>query len=259
MKSKRKSSRSLSGRKRTNKSYSSKRTGHVSRNRTSYRNRTGYRRNSGYRKRSGRRYPWFRYLILLGIVVICVIGISNCAGKRRAAAIQQQGEDNRPAMDVELLTVNSYSRPEIELKKVNGIVVHYTANPGSTARQNRDYFEGLKDTHTTKASAHFVIGLDGEIVQCIPTSEMAYASNNRNSDTIAIECCHPDADGKFTQETYDSLVELTAWLCQKFGLDADDVIRHYDVTGKLCPLYFVDHEDAWKQFKKDVDAAIQAL
>ena len=96
-------------------------------------------------------------------------------------------------------------------------------------------------------------------MQCIPTSEMAYASNNRNSDTIAIECCHPDADGKFTQETYDSLVELTAWLCQKFGLDADDVIRHYDVTGKLCPLYFVDHEDAWKQFKKDVDAAIQAL
>ena len=45
----------------------------------------------------------------------------------------------------------------------------------------------------------------------------------------------------------------------EFGLDADDVIRHYDVTGKLCPLYFVDHEDAWKQFKKDVDAAIQAL
>lgn len=259
MKSKRKSSRSLSGRKRTNKSHSSKRTGYVSRNRTSYRKRTGYRRNSGYRKRFGRRYPWFRYLILLGMVVICVIGISNCAGKRRAATIQQQGEDNRPAMDVELLTVNSYSRPGIELKKVNGIVVHYTANPGSTARQNRDYFEGLKDTHTTKASAHFVIGLDGEIVQCIPTSEMAYASNNRNSDTIAIECCHLDADGKFTQETYDSLVELTSWLCQKFGLDADDVIRHYDVTGKLCPLYFVDHEDAWKQFKKDVDAAIQAL
>lgn len=76
--------------------------------------------------------------------------------------------------------------------KVRGIVVHYTANPGTTAIQNRNYFAGLEQSHQTKASSHFVIGLDGEIVQCIPCNEIAYASNNRNSDTIAIECCIPD-------------------------------------------------------------------
>ena len=53
----------------------------------------------------------------------------------------------QPDIDVELLTVNPYSRPGTETNKITGIVVHYTANPGSTAMDNRNYFEGLKDSH----------------------------------------------------------------------------------------------------------------
>ena len=159
-------------------------------------------------------------------------------------------------MDVQLLTMNPESRPGIALEKINGIVIHYTANPGTTAQNNRDYFEGLKDSHETQASSHFVIGMDGEIIQCIPSTEIAYASNDRNNDTLSIECCHPDESGKFTDATYRSLVQLTAWLCVKFGLTEDDVIRHYDVTGKNCPKYFVEHEDAWEDFKENVSLAI---
>lgn len=158
------------------------------------------------------------------------------------------------------LTPNPYSRPELPLTEVNGIVVHYVANPCSTARENRSYFESLKDqtgSNTASASSHFVIGLEGEVVQCIPLSEVAYASNNRNSDTISIECCHPDETGKFYNSTYNSLVELCAYLCVEFGLEPEDVIRHYDVTGKICPKYFVDHEDAWEQFHKDVKQAMK--
>ena len=157
-----------------------------------------------------------------------------------------------PEIDVELLTVNPYSRPGIALKTVKGIVVHYTANPGSSAMANRNYFENLKESQDRKVSSHFVVGLDGEIIQCIPTKEIAYASNDRNTDTLSIECCHPDETGEFTEDTYDSLVQLTAWLCKRFSLDRDDVIRHFDVTGKNCPRYFVEHEDAWEQFKEDV-------
>ena len=80
---------------------------------------------------------------------------------------------------------------------MNTLVIHYVGNAGSTAMDNRNYFESLKDTRDRSASSHFVIGLDGEIVQCIPLSEVAYASRHRNSDTISIECCHPDEDGKF--------------------------------------------------------------
>ena len=161
---------------------------------------------------------------------------------------------SEPEIDVQLLDVNPYSRPGTQSNGITGIVIHYTANPGSTAQGNRDYFNGLQFSHETKASSNFVVGLDGEIIQCIPSTEISYASNDRNSDTLSIECCHPDESGQFTEATYQSLVNLTAWLCSHFDVPVDSVIRHYDVTGKECPKYFVDHEDAWEQFRKDVAA-----
>ena len=198
---------------------------------------------------------------LLALVLLVIVGVTrhqkNKAVSADSPVTLSEVDQNRPELDVELLMVNPYSRPGTALEKVNGIVIHYTANPGATAIANRNYFENLKDTHTTKASSHFVVGLEGEIVQCIPTAEIAYASNDRNSDTISIECCYKNEDGSFEQATYDSVIKLTAWLCAKFGLTSEDVIRHYDVTGKLCPLYYVEHEDAWAQFKKDVDTYLQ--
>ena len=163
----------------------------------------------------------------------------------------------KPEISVSLLTVNPYSRPGTKSEKINEIVIHYTANPGTSAKQNRNYFENLKDTKTTKASSHFIVGINGEIIQCVPTWEIAYASNHRNSDTVSIETCHLHDDGTYTKETYESLVQLTAWLCEKFGLTEDDVIRHYDITGKICPKYFVEDEDAWEQFKMDVKNVLE--
>ncbi len=164
-----------------------------------------------------------------------------------------------PEIDVQLLTPNNYSRSQKALEQINGIVVHYTANPGSSAQANRDYFENLKDGEGTKASSHFVIGLGGEIIQCIPSSEISYASNDRNYDTLSIECCHPDESGQFTDKTYQSLVDLTAWLCRAFEVDPDSVIRHYDVTGKDCPKYYVENEDAWQQLKADIAGKYREL
>lgn len=158
------------------------------------------------------------------------------------------------------LTPNEYSRPGKELKEVNAIVVHYVGNPGTTAAQNRSYFENLKDTHATSASSHYIIGLEGEIIQCVPLNEISYASNNRNKDTIAIECCHPDETGQFTTATYKSLVKLVAALCRTYDLDPETgIIRHYDVTGKYCPLYYVNHEDEWYGFKLDVKAELATV
>ena len=153
-------------------------------------------------------------------------------------------------IDQQLIDVDGDSRRGVYLEGIRNIVVHYIGNPGTTAQQNRDYFASA----ASEVSAHFVIGLDGEIIQCIPLHEKSSASNHRNKDTISIEVCHPDVSGKFTDESYKSLVKLTAWLCEVCGLDSNDVIRHYDITGKQCPLYFVTHEDAWEQFLKDVNS-----
>ncbi|RDU24002.1 peptidoglycan recognition protein family protein [Anaerosacchariphilus polymeriproducens] len=196
---------------------------------------------------------------LLIIVILCIV-LFFCSKSVRQKFLGKEVPfiEDKPQINVQLLSVNEYSRPQTPLKKIKGIVVHYTGNPGTTAMQNRDYFEGLKKSKITKASSHFIIGIEGEIVQCIPTSEISYASNHRNSDTISIECCHPDETGKFTKETYDSLIELTAWLCSKFQVQVDDVIRHYDITGKNCPKYFVENTDAWKQFKLEVTNYIKS-
>lgn len=151
------------------------------------------------------------------------------------------------------LTVNRYSRPGIQLKKVDGIVIHYTANRGSRAFNNRSYFENLRLTHQTSASSHFIIDQDGTILQIIPLNEIAYASNTRNKDTISIECCYNESDGRFTRATYRTLIALVKALMDHYHLTSDDVIRHYDVTGKLCPLYFVENPREWMLFKKRLD------
>lgn len=161
-------------------------------------------------------------------------------------------------IDTKLLKKNEYSRPGIPIGNIKGVVVHYTANPGTNADENRNYFNNLprlnqNKQYPTYASSHFVIGLEGQIVQCVPLNEIAYASNDRNKDTISIECCHPDKSGKFNTLTYKALVELVSYLCIRYELEAEDVIRHYDVTGKMCPLYYVKNEDAWKEFLEQVN------
>ena len=155
-------------------------------------------------------------------------------------------------IDQQIIKVDGDSRRGVYLEGVRNIVIHYVGNPGSTAQQNRDYYA----SRSSEVSSHFVIGLKGEIIQCIPLHEKSSASNHRNKDTISIEVCHPDESGKFTDASYQSLVKLTVWLCEICDLDSSDIIRHYDITGKQCPLYFVSHENAWERFKKDVAISI---
>lgn len=152
----------------------------------------------------------------------------------------------------DLLPVNDWSRPGRAMQAVNGIVVHYVGNPGSTAKQNRSYFAKLALTHATYASSNFIIGLDGEILLCVPIGEVAFCSNDRNDDTLSIEVCHPDDTGEFTPESYAALVKLVRWLAEFYELGEEDILRHYDIRGKECPRYFVQNPEAWEEFKVTV-------
>lgn len=195
------------------------------------------------------------------ILLICFI-ISFFSQRKTEQTMTNQKILPKITIDSRLLEKNEYSRPGIPIGNITGVVVHYTANPGTNAEENRNYFNNLprlnrKKQHPTYASSHFVIGLEGQIVQCIPLNEMSYASNDRNKDTISIECCHPDDTGKFNTLTYKALIELVSYLCIRYDLDESDVIRHYDVTGKMCPLYYVQHEDAWETFKRAVALKLQ--
>ena len=206
-----------------------------------------------------------RRLTLFGCIIVLVLTIFGlifraCSGAGRVSPYGRPDpnyDDGRPYIDVQLLTPNPYSRPCIPTEKLKGIVIHYVGNPGSSAQNNRDYFEALKDSQDVYASSNFIVGLEGEIIQCVPTNEVAYCSNERNSDTVSIEVCHETADGKFNEHTYSSLVNLAGWLCMYLDISPKEIIRHYDVTGKICPKYYVEHEDAWDTFIDDVKVWIR--
>lgn len=191
-------------------------------------------------------------VIILIVVVLALCGVLGFTlykngGKLPAKQLNIKTLTTPDYVDEQLINVG-FARTGVKLVEINNIVIHYVGNPATSAQNNRDYFNKADTT----VCSHFVIGLDGEVIQCIPLDEKSNASNNRNLDTISIEVCHPDESGKFNNATYSSLVKLTAWLCDNSGLKAKDVIRHYDITGKECPKYFVDNESEWKNFLEDV-------
>lgn len=165
----------------------------------------------------------------------------------------------------DLLTVNKFSRPCRDLLSVKKIVLHWVANPGTTAKQNRNFFEMRKNGQYGYGSAHYICD-DTEIIQCIPNDEIAYhvgskqytdyglkISSYPNARTIGIEFCHPDETGKPLYATYKHIIELCKHLCNLFKLDPmKDITTHNAITGKDCPKYYVDVPTELFRLKDDV-------
>lgn len=131
----------------------------------------------------------------------------------------------------------THNRPYTKRSKTTAIAVHWVGNPNTSATANRNYFQS-----TNRAvSSNYIVGLKGEVICCIPDNEVSWCTNQANGYTVSIETCHPDDTGIFNDDTYKSLIELTAMLCKKYGLNPQNggVIRHFDVTGKVCPKCFV--------------------
>ena len=218
----------------------------------------GRLRRAEIRKRAKRRAVRNRIIVaavLIAFIAFIVILVSRLTGAVKTGLRHSQAEGMPEFVMQDYLSVNSYSRPGISTHTITGIVVHNTAEAGVTAQERRDYFESLAVSHETRAGANFIVGLDGEVIVCVPPGEVAYASNDRNLDTVSVEFCQPDDTGVLGDESYASMVQLLRWLCDKYDLEPDSIIRHYDVTGKLCPKYYVENPEAWEKLIADVRAA----
>lgn len=218
------------------------------------------------RKKTAKRRGFPFAAVFMALVVGVLAGLGGgyyVWGWERPYTVDLKAVEVPDWVKQEFIRKNIFSRPDVSRRKVNNIVLHYVANPGSSAEGNRNYFDSLADQDSqkggTSTSSHFIVGLEGEVIQCIPINEIAYANAPRNEDTLSIEVCHPDDTGKYSDATYESVVRLTAWLCTQLKLKSSDVVRHYDINGKLCPKYYVEHEEEWKQLRKDIDAAMKEL
>ena len=139
--------------------------------------------------------------------------------------------------------------------KTTKIAWHYTGASGVKGINTiNNWFDSINrgEQGNRYASSHFVCDLDGKIYSYIPMSRIAWTTNSANYYSIGIECATIGKDDHYTDEEYVSMVKLGAWLAQYYGLDPrKDFIRHYDVTKKICPRYFVNNSSKWKQFKLD--------
>lgn len=190
-------------------------------------------------------------LLAILILLVLILGIRIFVDKVTDTHGIVTSLPDKTTVTQDLLTVNEYSRPGDKLETVSGIVIHFAGNPGASAEENRNYFESLRLKKTSKAGTHFIVGIDGSLVQCIPTEEVCNAVLG-NKDTISILYCHETETGELTEEAYEALVKLTAYLCEEYDLGKEQIIRHYDLDGSECPGYFAVNQLEWEKFRAAV-------
>ena len=158
-------------------------------------------------------------------------------------------------------------------RKIEYIVIHYFGSLGDDAGVV-DYF----DRKGLKASAHYALD-DDSITQAVLGRDAAWHCGDSGRGTLKGKCCNAnsigievrpykvkashisaaDTDWYFHEQTIENLVELVRWLMDKHGIDAEHVVRHYDVTSKLCPRPWVGDDintyygktgnQLWAEFK----------
>lgn len=164
----------------------------------------------------------------------------------------------KPEMIEKFMKINRYGRPGTKRRRTTKIAFHFTGQHDVSAKNTVSYFSNVVangyrvNGRYIYASSHLVIGLQGELYHIVPFNEIAYTTNSANAYSIGVECATTGADDHYTDEEYKTMVKTGAWLAQTYKLDPRvDFIRHYDVTGKVCPRYFVNHKFQWEQFKLD--------
>lgn len=138
------------------------------------------------------------------------------------------------------------------------ICVHYTGQAGTGADRLALYYANVAagmfpDKPNSWTSTQYIVGLNGEVVRIVPDNEISYAASGHNDGTLHIEVCYKHNSGEFEQASKTALRELVQYLMKKYGIPADKVLRHYDLTGKRCPAYYVD-ETRWAALHEYITA-----
>jgi len=155
--------------------------------------------------------------------------------------------------------------------KIEYIVIHYVGATGD-AKANVNYYN---QQTTTSASADFFVGFAGDVWQYNPDPVARYCwavggaklstgggslyGIAKNVNCVSIEICvrnngskaDTSKDWYFEDATVASAIELTKYLMKLYDIPVDHVIRHYDVTGKICPNPFIyNHtKHTWDVFR----------
>ena len=210
-------------------------------------------------------------------------------GAKTWAALEKNPIDNKAVDDCVIYNPLSVHITPSRGRAIKYLAIHFTA--GSSSKEGRA-MTTKRTFETRDASADFCVD-DRDIVQFNPDPKNYYcwavgdakkqttggAKFNglaTNSNTISIEICSsckygyslavPNHEGwYFTKEVLDNAVKLTKLLMQKYGIPIGRVVRHYDITGKLCPAlvgwndYYVMSNDGKTKIRKNNSEQWQAF
>lgn len=156
------------------------------------------------------------------------------------------------------IPINKYNRPGTK-STPKRICVHYTGQAGTGADRLALFYKNVAagsfpDKSASWTSTQYIVGLNGKVIRIIPDNEIAYAAANQNADTIHIEVCYSKASGEFETASISALRELVQYLMKKYNIPAGNVLRHYDLTGKYCPWFYVD-ENRWAVLHEYITAS----
>ena len=142
------------------------------------------------------------------------------------------------------------------IRAIKYIVVHYTGNNGDTAKGNCNF----SSAPNRNKSAHYFVD-ENSVYRSVRDLSVAWHCGAtkyvhplcRNSNSIGVEMCSRiDKNGKYyiKKETVENTIWLVKTLMKKYDVPVENVLRHYDVSGKICPEPFVRVESDWNDFKK---------
>lgn len=153
------------------------------------------------------------------------------------------------------IDTNNNRRPGIPMEP-KYLTIHSTANPNSTAQNERDWLTNPSNTRI--ASWHLVVD-DKEVIEAIPLDEVAWhAGDGRNGEgnrySISIEIC----ESNDREKTIENAVKLSAQILSERNWGIDRLKRHYDWSGKHCPRIFADNNwEQWEIFKTRVSYELE--
>ena len=159
------------------------------------------------------------------------------------------------------LTTRNFNK--LANKKNKYIVIHYTASTGS-ALNNTKYF---KSTYRGASANYFVD--ETSIYCCVKPTDVAWHCGDKaysgtkhpyygkctNSNSIGVEMCCEKVNGKLhiNDKTITNVKKLVTWLMQEYNIKTENVIRHYDVSGKKCPnAKGLLTDSTWKKFRAKI-------
>ena len=156
-------------------------------------------------------------------------------------------------------TLSDWVKPKDDSKKIPALPLKSALKIGDSKSilvKNMDANSfGYLNNNANNVSANYCVD-EKDIICTIPPGYMSYGVTGHNEHIITIETCFKDPAGRFELDTIANLRRVVKKCIRDFGIPPENVVRHYDLTGKKCPWYYVDNPKEWTRLHRMITKGV---